>query len=200
MIAYTAVDPDLQQTLRQSRMSLRMPRSLCTGHVQRLTRACRYQLQMYAQVHGQDPPVAVAANMLQSICYSNKDQLSAGIICAGWDKETGPSVYNIPLGGGLFKGPWAIGGSGSSYIYGYCDSNYREGMSRDECVEFLRNAVSLAMARDGSSGGTIRMVIITKEGTERIFVPGNELPYGGGLWGTKVVSGSKASDLAAVAA
>jgi 20S proteasome subunit beta 1 len=155
---------------------------------------------MYAQVHGQDPPVAVAANMLQSICYSNKDQLSAGIICAGWDKESGPSVYNIPLGGGLFKGPWAIGGSGSSYIYGYCDSNYRQGMTRDECVEFLRNAVSLAMARDGSSGGTIRMVIITKEGTERIFVPGNELPYGGGLWGTKAVSGNKASDLAAVAA
>lgn len=154
---------------------------------------------MYAQVHGQDPPVAVAANMLQSICYSNKDQLSAGIICAGWDKENGPSVYNIPLGGGLFKGPWAIGGSGSSYIYGYCDSNYREGMSKDECVEFLRNAVSLAMARDGSSGGTIRMCIITEEGTERIFVPGNKLPYQGGLWGGKLVEGSKA-DLAAIVA
>jgi len=175
-------------------------RSGSAADTQAVADVVAYQLQMYAQVHGQDPPVAVAANMLQSICYSNKDQLSAGIICAGWDKETGPSVYNIPLGGGLFKGPWAIGGSGSSYIYGYCDSNYREGMSRDECVEFLRNAVSLAMARDGSSGGTIRMVIITKEGTERIFVPGNELPYGGGLWGTKVVSGSKASDLAAVAA
>ena len=138
--------------------------------------------------------------MLQSICYSNKDQLSAGIICAGWDKESGPSVYNIPLGGGLFRGPWAIGGSGSSYIYGYCDSNYREGMSRDECVEFLRNAVSLAMARDGSSGGTIRMCIITEKGTERIFVPGNELPYGGGLWGGKNVVGSKAADFAAVTA
>lgn len=30
---------------------------------------------------------------------------------AGWDKENGGSVYNIPLGGGLFKGPWAIGGT-----------------------------------------------------------------------------------------
>lgn len=29
---------------------------------------------------------------------------------AGWDKELGGTVYNIPLGGGLFKGPWAIGG------------------------------------------------------------------------------------------
>lgn len=32
---------------------------------------------------------------------------------AGWDKELGGTVYNIPLGGGLFKGPWAIGGESS---------------------------------------------------------------------------------------
>jgi 20S proteasome alpha/beta subunit len=44
------------------------------------------------------------------MCYDNKDQLSAGIIVAGWDKENGGSVYNIPLGGGMFQQPWAIGG------------------------------------------------------------------------------------------
>lgn len=32
------------------------------------------------------------------------------------------------------------------------------------------------MSRDGSSGGTIRMAIITEAGVERVFVPGNELP------------------------
>jgi 20S proteasome subunit beta 1 len=32
------------------------------------------------------------------------------------------------------------------------------------------------MARDGSSGGVIRMAIITEDGVERLFVPGNELP------------------------
>jgi 20S proteasome subunit beta 1 len=32
------------------------------------------------------------------------------------------------------------------------------------------------MSRDGSSGGTIRMAIITEEGVERIFVPGDQLP------------------------
>lgn len=40
-----------------------------------------------------------------------RDRLSAGIIVAGWDKENGGTVYNIPLGGGMFKGPWAIGGA-----------------------------------------------------------------------------------------
>ena len=64
------------------------------------------------------------------------------LIVAGWDKEVGPSVYNIPLGGGLFKQPWAIGGSGSTYVYGYCDATYRDGMNRDETVEFVKNSMS----------------------------------------------------------
>lgn len=132
--------------------------------------------------------------MFETICYSNKDALSAGIIVAGWDREVGPSVYNIPVGGGLFRQPWAIGGSGSTYVYGYCDATYKEGWGRDETVQFVKNskppvtplargrrlislaALSLAMARDGSSGGVIRMAVITEDGVERLFVPGNELP------------------------
>jgi 20S proteasome subunit beta 1 len=137
--------------------------------------------------------------LFESICYSNKDALTAGIIVAGWDKEVGPSVYNIPLGGGLFRQPWAIGGSGSTYVYGYCDATYRDGWGRDETIQFVKNsehpiflftlpklgwqnsrscsvALALAMARDGSSGGVIRMAVITEDGVERLFVPGNELP------------------------
>jgi 20S proteasome subunit beta 1 len=129
--------------------------------------------------------------MFQSVCYANKDALSAGIIVAGYDDENGASVYNVPLGGGLFKAPWAIGGSGSSYIYGYCDANYREGMSKEEVIEFGKNAIGLAMSRDGSSGGTIRMVIITAAGTERVFVPGNELNSNGGPWNSKPVIAAK---------
>ncbi|GAA5997039.1 proteasome subunit beta [Rhodotorula paludigena] len=134
------------------------------------------QLQQYEMGHGERPTVHVAANMLEGIVYSNKDKLSAGIIVAGWDKVNGGTVYNIPLGGGLFKGPWAIGGSGSTYIYGYCDATYREDWGRDETVEFVKNALALAMSRDGSSGGTIRLAIITEDGVERVFVPGDQLP------------------------
>lgn len=64
----------------------------------------------YRQQFGEPPSVHTAATLFQKMCYENKGQLSAGIIVAGWDKEVGPSVYNIPLGGGLFRQPWAIGG------------------------------------------------------------------------------------------
>jgi len=32
------------------------------------------------------------------------------------------------------------------------------------------------MSRDGSSGGVIRMCVITKDNVERLFVPGDQLP------------------------
>lgn len=31
-------------------------------------------------------------------------------------------------------------GSGSTYVYGYCDATYREGWGRDETVNFVRNS------------------------------------------------------------
>lgn len=61
-----------------------------------------------------------------------------GLICAGWDPYEGGQVYEIPLGGTLMKQNFAIGGSGSTYVYGYVDANYRVGMSRDECVDFVK--------------------------------------------------------------
>ncbi|KAJ1560381.1 Proteasome subunit beta type-1 [Nowakowskiella sp. JEL0078] len=126
--------------------------------------------------HGQAPPVHTAASLFQELVYTNKDALSAGIIVAGVDKVDGPSVWSIPLGGSLHKQPFAIGGSGSTYIYGYCDANFKDGMSKDEAVSFTKNAVSLAMSRDGSSGGVIRLAVITNDGVERIFTPGDKLP------------------------
>lgn len=61
-------------------------------------------------MHGSRPPVHTVASLFQTLCYENKDQLSAGIIVAGWDELEGGQVYNVPLGGGMFRQPWSIGG------------------------------------------------------------------------------------------
>jgi len=163
-------------------------RSGSAADTQAVADIVHYYSQMYAQQHGEDPPVHAVASLFQRLCYENKDALSAGIIVAGWDRRAGPSVYNIPLGGGIFQQPWAIGGSGSTYVYGYCDATYRDGWGQEETVEFVKNTLSLAMSRDGSSGGVIRMVILTENGVERRFVPGNELPR---FWEGKEVVGVK---------
>lgn len=123
------------------------------------------------------PSVKAASTLFRAICYNNKNALMAGIIIAGYDPEEGGQVYAIPLGGTCVRQKVAFGGSGSTYIYGWVDERYRPGMNRDECIQFVRDALSHAMARDGSSGGVIRTVCIDKNGAQRDFVAGDKLPF-----------------------
>lgn len=136
----------------------------------------RYYVSMHGVELGSEPLVGTTARLFRQICYQNKGGLMAGIIVAGYDEREGGQVYTIPLGGSMVRQPFAIGGSGSSYIYGHCDAQFKEKMTKEECIEFVSKSLSLAMARDGSSGGVIRLVIIDKNGVERKFISGKEVP------------------------
>ena len=116
---------------------------------------------------GENPPVELAANTFQDLSYNYRDSLTAGFIVAGYDKIKGGQVYLVPLGGLIHRMPVALGGSGSIYIYGYMDACYKPGMSKEETVELVKTALSLAMSRDGSSGGVGRIAVISKDGVER---------------------------------
>ena len=131
----------------------------------------------HAMEKGEEPRVATAAKLMRTICYENKDRLLAGLIVAGWDPVEGGVVYEIPLGGTLIKQAFAVGGSGSTYIFGLLDAAHRPGMTKEECQAFVKKAIAHAMARDGSSGGVIRLVTIEKDSVTREFVPGDKLPF-----------------------
>jgi len=152
-------------------------RSGSAADTQAISDVVRYYLNVHEMESGGPALVKTAAKLFQSIVYANKDRLLAGIICAGYDPIHGGSVYTINLGGSLVKQDYAIGGSGSGYIYGLCDAEFKPGMTRDECIAFVKKAVAHAMARDGSSGGVIRLAIIDKDGVERVFIPGDKLPF-----------------------
>lgn len=47
-------------------------------------------------------------------------------------------VYQIPLGGMIVRQNVGASGSGSTYVYGYLDHNFKEGMKQDECEEFVK--------------------------------------------------------------
>ncbi|KAL0333621.1 UNVERIFIED_CONTAM: Proteasome subunit beta type-6 [Sesamum angustifolium] len=98
--------------------------------------------------------------------------------CWWMDKYEGGKIYGIPLGGTVLELPFTIGGSGSSYLYGFFDQAWKEGMTREEAEQLVVKAVSLAIARDGASGGVVRTVTISKDGVTRKFYPGDTLP----LW------------------
>lgn len=86
--------------------------------------------------------VGITANTMRNLCYNYRDQMTAGIIIAGYDDRLGGQVYSIPLGGMVVRQPVSIGGSGSGFIYGYVDANYREKMPKEEAVQFVTNGES----------------------------------------------------------
>uniref|UniRef100_F6Y4Z6 Proteasome subunit beta type-9 n=1 Tax=Equus caballus TaxID=9796 RepID=F6Y4Z6_HORSE len=134
-----------------------------------------YQLELHGMELEEPPLVLAAANVVRNITYKYREDLSAHLMVAGWDQREGGQVYGT-LGGMLTRQPFAIGGSGSTYIYGYVDAAYKQGMSPEECRRFTTDAIALAMSRDGSSGGVIYLVTITAAGVDHRVILGNELP------------------------
>lgn len=88
---------------------------------------------------GRLPHVRSAAKLFQQIMYQNKDSLEASIIVGGWDPYEGSQVYAIPSGGTAIARKFASGGSGSLFIYGYCDANFKENLSLEEAKKFAVN-------------------------------------------------------------
>ncbi|XP_040261353.1 proteasome subunit beta type-9 isoform X2 [Bufo bufo] len=121
-----------------------------------------YYMEVHSVEMGAPPLVLAAANLVKGISYKYKEEMVAHLIVAGWDQKNGGQVYGT-LGGMITRQPFAIGGSGSTYIYGYVDSVFKP-------------AVSLAIGRDGSSGGVIYLVTVTKDGTKENIISGDSIP------------------------
>ena len=161
-----------------------------TQHLASIIRTEMVSRQLLYRIRG---TVAHVAALLRSILVEN--ELSASLICAGYDHQLGRGViYSVTPGGTVFEErTWAAGGSGSTYILGHLDSHYPKEttlssssssssscekmlQSEEEALEFVCNAIGLAMERDGSSGGFIRMYVIDRFGKR--FV--SKMPSNGG--------------------
>jgi len=152
-------------------------RSGSASDTQALADIVSYYLDMHSVEMGVLPRVHTGATLFQDLIYKNKDRLMAGIIVGGWDPKEKGSVYSITLGGTMVRSPYAIGGSGSTYIYGLVDSEFQPNMDRKQCQNWVKKCLSHAMARDGSSGGIIRLITIDQDGCTRDYVGGEELPF-----------------------
>ena len=108
--------------------------------------------ELITRMETEEPPlVGVAANSFRNLSYNYRDQMKASLIIAGYDDRLGGQVYCIPLGGMMVRQPVSIAGSGSGFIYGYVDANYREKMSKEECAQFVTNG-ELRYSIDSISG------------------------------------------------
>ncbi|XP_078161084.1 proteasome subunit beta type-6-like [Carex rostrata] len=142
---------------------------------------------LYASNH----PFVRKKKLLIEICLTCQNMLKAGVIVGGWDKYGGGPIYSVPLGGTILRQPFSIGGSGSSYLYGFFDQAWKERMTREEAEHLVIKAASLAMACDGANGGVARTVTINAEGVTRKFYGGDTLP----LWHNELLPTNSLLDI-----
>ncbi|KAL6122291.1 Proteasome subunit beta type [Nucleospora cyclopteri] len=114
------------------------------------------------------------ANLIGRIISENQSNFKASLLVAGFDKEF--QIYKVAIDGTVIPSDIHIGGSGSLFIYGYCDAHYKPNMELEEAIDFATKLVKLAISRDNSSGGVIRLATIEKENkVTRYFVDGNKV-------------------------
>lgn len=107
--------------------------------------------------------------------FRNKHLVGATIV-GGWDQWKGGQVYACPIGGTISAQQWTTDGSGSTYIWGYLDAAYRKDFTQQQAENFVKEGVALAMSRDGSSGGIIRLVTVTESGPKHQYIQGANVP------------------------
>jgi 20S proteasome subunit beta 1 len=153
-------------------------RSGSASDTQYVAELAKHYLNLQRMERDAPPRVETAVRILQQLCYSNRNNLSAGLIVAGYDDVKGAQIYNINLGGAVVEQDISMGGSGSTYIFSWVDKMYKREMSQEEALEFAKQAVSHAISRDGGSGGIVRTVAVTaNEWKEQYTEPYKKLAF-----------------------
>ena len=145
------------------------------AHTQMLCRIIPKYIRLLEVQLGEDPPVETAARLFQLICRNNN--LSFAVIVAGWDKFKGGQIFSVSSDGCKIESNFAMNGSGSTFLWGWMDSTYREGMTEPEAREWLNKGIALAKARDVSSGGCTRIVSVREDGVKTEMLPWSETPF-----------------------
>lgn len=149
-------------------------RSGSAADTQLIMRLVQSEVKKLSLLENTVPSVEKAAKLISKIIYENKEHLTAAIIVAGYDDS--PKIFKVNVCGSLEAcKDILIGGSGSAFIFGYCDQHYRQNMDLQEAVDFAKTSVSLAIRRDVSSGGVVRIASITKTQVTRYFVSGDTI-------------------------
>jgi 20S proteasome subunit beta 1 len=118
------------------------------------------------------PTVSQVAHFLRSMMRSSSSRqgLQASLICAGCDNGGG-RIYAIAIDGGALweEDVFCVSGSGSTFLIGYLDALKLDTLalySKPRAIELVAKLLKLSIARDGASGGLIRIMVLKKGGIE----------------------------------
>jgi len=129
---------------------------------------------------GYRPSISEVAHYLRyqmrNLSVQGGGSFQASLICAGYDDgRKGGQIFGITPGGSLWEEDnFCVSGSGSTVLLGYLDdmlqNTTKKSLSSDltekEAITLVTKLLRLSIARDGSSGGLVRLYVINRNGLE----------------------------------
>jgi len=132
---------------------------------QYLVNLMKAEIILYKLESGEEMSVKAAANLLATIMYARHFYpFFTQMILGGVDRKGG-LLYSFDPSGSCIPEEYVSTGSGSPFVYGVLEKDFKKGMSMANAKELARSAIRAAVGRDMASGGhKIWMAEITKEG------------------------------------
>ena len=130
------------------------------GHAQSLSRTLAAELKLYELKEGNAMTVKGAATLTANILVGRPHYVQ--LLIVGVD-SSGSSDYSIDSAGGSIPDVYCATGSGSPYMYGVLEDQFREGMDEKSALKVAAKALLASAQRDAASGNGMDLAVITPE-------------------------------------
>jgi proteasome beta subunit len=130
------------------------------GHAQSLSRMLAAELRLYELKRNQQMTVKGAATLTANILSGRPHYVQ--LLIVGVD-SSGASVYSIDSAGGSIPDVYCATGSGSPFMYGVLEDQFKDGMDRDQALALAAKSLLASAQRDAASGNGMDLAYITND-------------------------------------
>ena len=130
------------------------------GHAQSLSRVLAAELKLFELKRDMPMTVKGAATFTANILSGRPHYVQ--LLIVGVD-PSGPSVYSIDSAGGSIPDTYCATGSGSPYMYGVLEDQFKTDMSRDQALSLAAKALLASAQSDAASGNGMDLAYITNQ-------------------------------------
>jgi len=144
------------------------------GHAadtQRVMRGMKSELKLIEFKAERPARVVEAAMLINNIQYNALRAQGSiiSIILGGYDSKDGFSLFNLgPDGTIVNHDGYVVDGSGSVYVKGILDMEYKKGLSEKEAITLVEKGFGASFKNDNMSGGGFIIKVVTKDGVKEV--------------------------------
>jgi len=151
-MGYMVVNKDVQKVFKiDDRIGMTIAGMV--SDAQQLINILKAEISLYKLETNEEMKVSAVAHLLSQIMYSRRlYPYYTQIIIGGIDSE-GCHLFSFDPTGSCIKEKYVSTGSGSPFVYGILEKDFKDNMTLEQGKKLIRDAIKSAAQRDMASGG-----------------------------------------------